>query len=256
MITEKQANSVRDVLIKAIEDRVEGMDTPRLLSLATFLNVFDPNQVKAEHSRAQPILGHPSASEDRYSGEALWIAVSKSITKDFAAEHTGSPNLDWDLSVLIDLLRRENSVATDNNVLQGGGIGQVVSEEEGSKRLSAIAVEDESADWLDSETLGAGKLAEHLAISRGTLDNWRKAKKIIALRKGLRNFVYPLRQFEQRRPVEGLDRIAKHFVSPEEAWEWLVSTNRLTGDKPPIEALRDGNIEQVARAAEGALDCA
>ena len=32
MITEKQSNAVRDVLIKAIENRVEGMDTASLLS--------------------------------------------------------------------------------------------------------------------------------------------------------------------------------------------------------------------------------
>ena len=39
----------------------------------------------------------------------------------------------------------------------------------------------------------------------------RKAGKIIALRKGLRNFVYPLRQFDHRRPAHGLDLVADHF---------------------------------------------
>ena len=113
-----------------------------------------------------------------------------------------------------------------------------------------------SSSWMESDFVGAGELAERLNISRGTLDNWRKAGKIIALRKGLRNFVYPLRQFERRRPVEGLDLVAAIFASPEEAWEWLVAPNRMTDGKPPIEVLRDGNVPAVTSAAEGAFDYA
>jgi len=139
-------------------------------------------------------------------------------------------------------------------VLQGAGIGPVVSASEGNKLLDAITVDDHSADWVESDLVGAGELVKRLRISRGTLDNWRKAKKIVALRKGLRNFVYPLRQFERRRPVDGLDLVAPFFTSPEETWEWLVAPNRMTGDKPPIEALREGDVALVASAAEGALD--
>jgi hypothetical protein len=127
---------------------------------------------------------------------------------------------------------------------------------EGSKLLDAITVDDDSADWVESDLVGAGELVERLQISRGTLNNWRKARKIIAFRKGLRNFVYPLRQFERRRPVEGLDLVAPFFASSEETWEWLVAPNRMTHDKPPIEALRDGNVALVTSAAEGALDYA
>ena len=81
-----------------------------------------------------------------------------------------------------------------------------------------------------------------LSISRGTLDNWRKAKKDLALRKGLRNFVYPTRQFHRSRLLEGIDFDAEHFAAPEDAWAWLAAPNRITGGKPPIEALRDGGI--------------
>lgn len=68
-----------------------------------------------------------------------------------------------------------------------------------------MTVDDESADWMESDLVGAGALVKRLNISCDTFDNWRKARKIVALRKGLRNFVYPLRLFERRRPVEGLD---------------------------------------------------
>jgi hypothetical protein len=144
----------------------------------------------------------------------------------------------------------------ESKVLHGGGIGPVVSVAEGSRRLDAITVDDESVDWVESNLVGAGALAARLNISRGTLDNWRRARKVIALRKGLRNFVYPLRQFERRGPVEGLDLVAPFFASDEEAWEWLVAPNRMTHGRAPIEALRDGDVRAVADAAAGAFDYA
>lgn len=155
-----------------------------------------------------------------------------------------------------ELKPRSRPAAGQGRVLQGRGIGPVVSAAEGNRRLDAITVDDDRADWVESDLVGAGELVERLEISRGTLDNWRKANKIVALRKGLRNFLYPLRQFERRRPVAGLDLVAPFFASPEETWEWLVAPNRMTDGKPPVEKLREGDIPMVIGAAEGALDYA
>lgn len=150
----------------------------------------------------------------------------------------------------------ERRSAPEDRVLRGSGVGPVVSAAEGGRLLDAITVDVASKDWIESDVLGAGALVTWLSISRGTLDNWRKAKKVLALRKGLRNFVYPTRQFYRSRPLEGLDLVAEHFAAPEDAWEWLVAPNRMTGGKPPIEALREGEAAAVARAAAGAYDYA
>lgn len=152
--------------------------------------------------------------------------------------------------------KAERRAAPEERVLRGGGVGPVVSAAEGGRLLDAITVDVGSKDWIESDVLGAGALVALLSISRGTLDNWRKARKVLALRKGLRNFVYPTRQFYRSRPLEGLDLVAEHFASQEDAWEWLVAPNRMTGGKPPIEALRDGEALAVARAAAGAYDYA
>lgn len=146
--------------------------------------------------------------------------------------------------------------APGGRVLQGAGVGPVVSAAKGSRLLDVITVDDEATDWAESELVGAGALVERLSIARGTLDNWRKAGKVIALRKGLRNFVYPLRQFNRRRPVDGLDQVAEHFASAEETWEWLVTPNRMTEGKAPIDALHAGDVHDVVRAAAGAFDYA
>jgi len=141
-------------------------------------------------------------------------------------------------------------------ILTGSGIGPVVSAAEGGRILDAITIDDNSVDWAESELVGAGDLVQRLEISRGTLDNWRKANKIVAFRKGLRNYVYPVLQFERLKPVEGLDLVAAHFAAAEEAWEWLVAPNRMTGLAPPIQKLREGDVAAVVKAAEGAHDFA
>jgi hypothetical protein len=105
-------------------------------------------------------------------------------------------------------------VAPEERILRGGGVGPVVSAAEGDRLFDAIAVDGESKDWIESDVLGAGALVAWLSISRGTLDNWRKANKVLALRKGLRNFVYPTRQFHRPPPLEGLDLVAEHSPLP------------------------------------------
>lgn len=140
------------------------------------------------------------------------------------------------------------------NVLAGKGIGRVLPATEGARRLDQITVDDQATDWAESELVGAGEVVARLMVARATLDNWRKASKVVALRKGLRNYIYPLRQFDRRGPIEGLDRVLPRFSSSEEAWEWLVTPNRMTGGNAPIDELGAGKIDAVVGAAEGALD--
>lgn len=152
------------------------------------------------------------------------------------------------------VVRRVLEETGEARKLAGGGLGKLLSNAEGTARLDAITVEDESDQWAETELLGAGEMAERLGVARTSLDNWRRAHKILAFRKGVRNYIYPVRQFERLAPIEGLDRVRAHFSDDEAAWEWLVTPNRHIDDVAPIERLRKGKIDDVARAAEGALD--
>lgn len=139
-------------------------------------------------------------------------------------------------------------------VVKGSGLGPLVSLAEGKALLAESTVDDNTTDWAASELLGAGEMAARLDVARTTLDNWRTQNKVIAFRKGPRNFVYPERQFGRLGPVEGLAEIVEFFPSPEEAWEWLVTPNRYTENEAPIDRLKKGQANEVARAAEGAND--
>jgi len=152
------------------------------------------------------------------------------------------------------LIRRVLEETGEARKLTGGGLGKLLSAAEGRTRLDAITVEDDGDQWAETELLGAGETAERLGVARTSLDNWRRAHKILAFRKGVRNYVYPVRQFERRAPIDGLDQVRAHFRDDETAWDWLVTPNPHTGDAAPIERLRKGRIDEVARAAEGVLD--
>jgi len=141
-------------------------------------------------------------------------------------------------------------------VLRGEGVGAVVAAARGLKALDGVTVEDEGIDWAESELLGAVELAQRLKVSRATIDNWRTGGRIVGFQKGLRNFIYPVRQFDRLRPIDGLAAVVEAFDAEEDAWEWLVTPNGLTDGQPPIDALRQGQIDPVVDAARGALDYA
>jgi len=139
-------------------------------------------------------------------------------------------------------------------VLKGKGLGPLVSREAGIAAFEAVTADLDDPDWAGSELLGAGETAERIGVARTSLDNWRRAHKVIAFRKGLRNFVYPARQFHRQRPLDGIDRVWSQFGDDDVAWDWLIGPNQQTGGVAPIDWLRKGKIEEVARAAEGSFD--
>lgn len=232
-------------LIRRIERKAKTLPAAELQALAAELGVgpvyalapgaFGKGFVMTGAAGRVP---NPKAGRKIARQPARWVYVSADIAEAARAQ--------------VDKDRSE----PDDDVLQGAGIQAPLSPEDSEARLSERIADDLSTDWIASEVAGAGDVVKRLQIARGTLDNWRKNGWIIALPKGPRNFVYPLRQFHGLRPVAGLKPVAEQFRSPEAAWQWLVIPNRMTYDRPPIDLLHDGEIEPVVGAAEASLDYA
>ena len=138
--------------------------------------------------------------------------------------------------------------------LAGGGHGTLIDEEEGARRLDAAAETASPETWAQSDLLGPEAMIEHLGVSRSTLHNWRRDGRVIALRKGLRNHVYPVRQFAGKAPRAGIAEVLVVMTDPDEAWEWLVTPNVHTAGEPPLTLLERGQFEAVQRAADSSLD--
>lgn len=139
--------------------------------------------------------------------------------------------------------------------IKGEGMGDLISLTELEAQLNSI-VDDDSTDWAASELLGVLEAAESIGVARSTLDNWRRTKKILAFSKGLRNFVFPMEQFDGSKPLPGLETVRLHFRSDEDAWEWLITPDRILENRRPIDLLREERVDEAVRAAEGALDFA
>jgi hypothetical protein len=140
--------------------------------------------------------------------------------------------------------------------LVGGGHGDLMGVEEGARRLDAVTEVAAPEVWAHSELLGPEAVIERLGVSRSTLHNWRRGGRVIALRKGLRNHVYPMRQFSGSAPLVGIAETLVTMTDPEEAWGWLVTPNGYTEDEPPLALLERGQVEAVRQAADSALDFA
>lgn len=140
--------------------------------------------------------------------------------------------------------------------IAGKGHGELIDEADGLARLERVAVEAPPETWAGSEVLGPEALSRKLNVARSTVHNWRRDDLVIALRKGVRNHVYPLRQFVGSKPVAGIAAVIEAIGNAEEAWEWLVTPNAHTSGSEPIELLRRGQADTVVGASKSALDFA
>jgi hypothetical protein len=111
----------------------------------------------------------------------------------------------------------DDAISPPNLKLAGGGHGALIDVEEGARRLNAITETAAPETWAESELLGPEAMVERLGVSRSTLHNWRRDGRVIALRKGLRNHDYPVRQFAGKAPLAGIAAVLAVMTDPDEA---------------------------------------
>ena len=137
-------------------------------------------------------------------------------------------------------------------------VEQIVSEAKrevrlGTKKAAAAAppVEDGLAladDWA-GPVAGPTMIERHFGIPRSTLYRWQKRQEVVWLNtRTSRKPVFPLRQFVDGRPVDGIPEIVQAFGDPRPAWQWLVRPNALFDGAIPLEKLLDDGVLDVLEA--------
>lgn len=130
---------------------------------------------------------------------------------------------------------------------KGTGFGELIDIEEGRRRLSAYATKAPLEEWAGPV---AGSSALHdRGIARSTLHHWQKHGQVVALLVGARKHAFPLEQFVDGRPVEGIADVLKVVGNPRRAWLWLVQPSPLLGGKRPIDLLKQDRQDEVVEAA-------
>jgi len=136
---------------------------------------------------------------------------------------------------------------------KGSGFGELLTPEEGRRRLAEYATPIRIEEWA-GPVAGPVELERDYGIRRSTLHNWQRRGAVIGLLKGERKHVFPLEQFVDGRPVEGLARIVEIAPSPRSAWFWLVQGSPLLGGKRPIGLLKQDRAEEVVEAARAVYE--
>ena len=101
--------------------------------------------------------------------------------------------------------------------------------------------------------LTSEQVAEVLGISRQAVDKRRGATQLLALTQGRRGYSYPSFQFEDGRPITGLQEVLAELkeLDPWMQMVFFTSPNERLGDKTPLERLKKGLVSEVTAAAAG-----
>lgn len=142
------------------------------------------------------------------------------------------------------------TIKTDKPVedSQGEGLGELLDEAEGRHRLEAITVPVRLEDWA-GPVAGPSEIERRFGTKRSTLHEWQKRGAVIGLLRGERKHVFPLAQFVDGRPIEGMSEVVRRIGNPRAAWRWLTQRKPSIGGTP-LDRLKQGDISQVIEAAE------
>ena len=131
----------------------------------------------------------------------------------------------------------------------GTGLGERISTAEGRERLDRYAKARPLDSWAGL-TAGAGEIEDTLGIPRSTLSSWQQNGSVIGLLRGQRKLAYPLEQFVDARPLEGVADILRVTPDARSAWLWLRQPHGALQDRLPLDVLKEGGREAVVRVAE------
>lgn len=135
---------------------------------------------------------------------------------------------------------------------RGTGLGELIDIEEGRRRLSAYATKVPLEEWAGPV---AGSSALHdRGIARSTLHDWQKRGQVVALLVGARKHAFPLEQFVDGRPIEGIADVLKVVGNARRAWLWLVQQSPLLGNQRPIDLLKQDRKDEVVGAARNVFE--
>lgn len=188
--------------------------------------------------------------------ELGWLMVKVSE----AAGELGRPARRWVMESLtrqMEVRPRETEARTEVSeraLGDGSGLGETLSVEEGQAKLTGYATILPVEVWA-GPVAGPTQIQRELGLARSTLHAWSKKGEVVELLTGVRKHAYPLEQFVDGRPVEGLREVIKLAGGARSAWLWLREPNPgFWNDATPLSLLKDHKLSQVLALAQSQFD--
>lgn len=150
-----------------------------------------------------------------------------------------------------ETLPRQTRIRDGGRVIQkrGGGLGETVSMEDGRRGLLDYASAKPLESWA-GPVAGAGEIEITLGIPRSTLSKWQQRGAVIGLLRGERKLAYPVEQFVDGRPLEGIADLVRMAPNARSAWLWIRQAHGALGGRIPLELLKAGKRADVVKVAE------
>lgn len=226
---------------------VRHSDRPSIRSLAT------SDVVEAIAKRNPKTPRNKIKLAGRAAAALSEVAVQLTSTQQIAL----LGNLERVAKLLLDAVRelepktavRTHIEPSNTEASRGAGLGQRISIREGQRRVHDYARALPIESWA-GPVLGPGDIEAELGIPRSTLNAWHRRGAVIGLLKGERKHVYPIEQFVDGRPIQGMTRLTKVVADVRAAWLWLRQPHGLFDDATPLAQLKSGRIDEVIEAAE------
>ena len=151
------------------------------------------------------------------------------------------------LAVAADVLTLDDGGQSGVEIVAGAE-PRLVDDEETAGRMAERTRAGASETLLTSD-----ELAERVGLkTRQSVHDWLKKGRIVGWRGARRGHVFPAGQLDGRgRPFHGLDRITGLFNDGYAAWVWLTTELSSLDGAKPLTLLAGGEIDRVAKAAEG-----
>lgn len=145
-----------------------------------------------------------------------------------------------DFEVLLQVLERPEVLA----VLDGGPLA--------AAKLRGLRYRNELLG-AEGGTISSEAAAELLGISRQAVDKRRRAGHLLGLATGRHGYAYPVWQFDPRSgTLPGLEAVLAD-LGDHDPWmqlAFMLNPNPYLDEQTPLEALRQGEVERVRRAAQ------
>ena len=148
------------------------------------------------------------------------------------------------------------AAATDDTPVErtrGSGLGEVLSLADGRARLAAYVTPKPIEEWA-GPVGGAGDIEAQLGVKRTTLNTWVKQGAVIGLLRGQRKLAYPLEQFIDGRPLQGIADVLAAAPDARSAWLWLRQPHAALDGQTPLRALHASKQDEVRVIARRDFD--
>jgi hypothetical protein len=156
-------------------------------------------------------------------------------------------------SAILEAVGKSSDVASLATLLQEAGPALSTDEPLAGAFLRGVAARDELLA-AEGGVLTAEQTAQVLRLQRQAVDNRRKAGRLLAVWAGRRGYLYPAWQFTTAGQVlDGLEatlaELRETQVDPWLSLAFFVRPHLGLGGRPPLQALRAGEVALVRRLA-------